>query len=207
MIQRHNLKQLLWVPVHLTLGSLGYAVCWWFFTSTGETLWDRFEFLLPHAVMKNRGTAISAITSLAILAATYEGWKLWSEDRTELPGLLSGVVPQSAWGPGAGLGRIEMTTLAVELRLLLNLVLSGPIQMLSAWRRLLSTIPDTTENRSRINRWSHFADAQSGWHAEDLYSEDETALEWLIRMRYLDYSPTKGLVKVSETRTIRKVGR
>lgn len=196
MIRRHNLKQLLFVPLHLAIGVMGYLLCWWLFTAVIGSVFKRFEPHLPASLMEKREIVTNGIALLAIFAATLEGWKLWSQGITDLPGIFNVVSPPSQWGVGAGSARFEMTTVAVEYRVILNLALSGPLQVLAAWQRLRALIPDTEENRATIQRWRQVAEAQRGWHSETVYAEDGSALEWLCRMGFLDYSPTRRLVIV-----------
>ncbi len=196
MIRRHNLKQSLFIPVHLVFGILGYGVCWWLFTSMTGSVFEAFEPQLPSGIHGKRELVAGGIAWIAILAASYEGWKLWNQGITELPGLLSEVYPHSGWGAGAGSARFDMAAWSVEFRLFLNLILCGPLQLLAAWQRMGSRIPDTPETHARIEEWKAFAESQKGWHSESLYNRDETALERLIQMGFLDYSPTKRLVAV-----------
>jgi hypothetical protein len=196
MIRRYNLKQQLLLPLHLFVGIVVTWLFWSLFHDVIGLGFDRFEPQLPNSIYAMKETIGGAFATLLVLAAMWEAWRMWRSGISELPGILEEVFPWSNLGPGAGSGRWDMAGWSVEVRVLVHIGLFGPLQIFAAWQRLQNWIPDTPENRSRIEHWKAFAESQERWHSELLYRSDEDALDWLIRMHFLDYSPTKGLVRV-----------
>lgn len=194
MIFRHNLRQILCAPLHLLASALACWLCWLVFRGAILTLAGIFDPWVHYPLLAQAPPFADAFAWLALAAATWEAWCLWSRGFTDLSGFLGQLFPHRPLGAGAGSGRLLLAETSRERAIILNLALCGPMQAFGAWQRLRNLIPSHSEARERFERWRRFAEERGGWHSEALYSEDREALRWLILAGILDHSPTKARV-------------
>ena len=125
---------------------------------------------------------------------------MWQAGTVTLPGIADAVPFFGGEGSGfnshIALGKRDMVDFSVSTRIILNIVLAGPLQILYAWQRIRNLIPDTLENEGKLQRAKEIAANQAGWHSAELYQRDYESFNRLIRMGYLKFSPTKGKAKL-----------
>ena len=129
-----------------------------------------------------------------LIASAFYGYRVWSENSGMFPGVLS-ATPYFGKSPTNRLCEHDLIEFSMAKQILTNIALSTCLQLLFAIQRIRNWIPDSQALRKRLDDHLLFANQQKRWHSITEY-EDREALDYLIRMGKLSYSPTKQQVKI-----------
>lgn len=192
MIFRYNLTQTALAPLHLLLAAFGFYFSWRFV----ETLIDEYVTNLLPAQFYQHGEVITwSVAAIAIGIAFVLAFRMWLHEQTALPGILSAVPSFGSPTRRSSSGEFALIEYSVYFRIIGNLFLLGPLQLLFCIQRFRNLIPNSSDLENRLKKWLDLARDQKRWHPTGLYAGDYDSLDYLIRMGKLDYSPTKEVVK------------
>lgn len=197
MIRTYNCIQILLAPVHALIGVLAGLFTIGFVDSLVGYIYENFDLLITGWMVENRPKLRLVCFGTTFVVTAILAFRIWSRSQTSLPGILS-AVPRFDSNPirRASYGEIEIVSYSALFRILGNLFLCCPLQFLFALQRFRNLIPDTSTNRKRIENAYQYAAQRTWWHPITDYDDDSDAIDYLIRMRKVSYSPTKSVVKV-----------
>ncbi len=188
MVNKYNLLQWMRIVFSVVLSAVAFVITYAFFYFALEFVLNAFDLPGQNHVLWIAGglTGITAIAGFWHGLSGADQTSFMESDFFDELGSTGGgsyVQAEYAWNVGAPAYVIS------------QIVLAGPLQLLKAWKRYRTLIPNNGRLEADLKALLDEVRAIGRWHEISSYPGREQQVGYLIRMNKVEFSPRTGKLK------------